>query len=307
MIDLILLTGFLGAGKTTLLQKTLKDFEDKKNGVIVNEFGNVNIDAVLLKKNGIEMAELSNGSIFCACIKDKFVDSLIEMSSMDIDYLFIEASGLADPANMTQILEGISRKTNNVYNYRGSVCIVDAESFIELSEILPAVSAQLEFCSAILINKSDLVTKAELEKVKEKIKEYNKNIEPIITSFCNVDIRNIVEDFGMKILRSEGRESSNTIANRADTFIVKADEIVPIEKLKAFLKDIAKDTYRMKGFVNTDNGPIEVSTVRENIRLMIWDEEVQQSEIVLISSVGFKLISKITKALEDHLKGIMKI
>ena len=53
------------------------------------------------------MAELSNGSIFCACIKDKFVDSLIELSYKDLDYLFIEASGLADPANMNQILDGI--------------------------------------------------------------------------------------------------------------------------------------------------------------------------------------------------------
>ena len=99
-MELILLTGFLGSGKTTLLQQLLREYEDKKIGVIVNDFGKINVDAKLVSSSGIQMAELANGSIFCACIKDKFVDSLIEMSQRDLDYLFIEASGLADPSNM---------------------------------------------------------------------------------------------------------------------------------------------------------------------------------------------------------------
>ncbi len=63
------------------------------------------------------MTELTNGSIFCACIKESFLTGLIEMSSIDIDYLFIEASGLADPSNMTQILKSIESRTNNKYDY----------------------------------------------------------------------------------------------------------------------------------------------------------------------------------------------
>ena len=63
------------------------------------------MDARLLEKDGIATAELSNGSIFCACIKDNFIKALIEMSKRDIENLFIEASGLADPSNMDQILE----------------------------------------------------------------------------------------------------------------------------------------------------------------------------------------------------------
>ena len=123
MIHLVVLTGFLGAGKTTLMQRTLDAFSDEKTGVIINEFGNENIDSVLLKREGLEISELSNGSIFCACIRDKFVDSLIEMSHMDIDYLFIEASGLADPSNMETILTGIAHKTRAGYNYHGTTQI----------------------------------------------------------------------------------------------------------------------------------------------------------------------------------------
>lgn len=132
MIKMVLLTGFLGAGKTTMMQEILTAYSDKKTGVIVNEFGEINIDAKLIQKDGVQMAELSNGSIFCACIKDKFVDSLIELSYKDLDYLFIEASGLADPANMNQILDGIKNNVLNPYDYRGSICLIDGESFPEL-------------------------------------------------------------------------------------------------------------------------------------------------------------------------------
>ena len=85
MTDLILLTGFLGSGKTTLMRRLLMSYSDQKIGVIVNEFGRVNIDAKLVREEGVEMAELSNGSIFCACLKDNFVNSLIQMSSRGLD------------------------------------------------------------------------------------------------------------------------------------------------------------------------------------------------------------------------------
>ena len=70
MIQIVLLSGFLGAGKTTLMQRLLDTYKDNKIGVIINEFGEINIDAKLVERDGIDIAELSNGSIFCACIKD---------------------------------------------------------------------------------------------------------------------------------------------------------------------------------------------------------------------------------------------
>ena len=113
MIQIVLLSGFLGAGKTTLMQRLLDTYKDHKIGVIINEFGEINIDAKLVSREGIDIAELSNGSIFCACIKDKFVDGLIAMSKTDIEYLFIEASGLADPSNMGE-KSFVSRKSTPI-------------------------------------------------------------------------------------------------------------------------------------------------------------------------------------------------
>ena len=151
MIQIVLLSGFLGAGKTTLMQRLLDAYSDRKIGVIINEFGEINIDAKLVSRDGIEMAELSNGSIFCACIKDKFVDGLIAMSRTDIEYLFIEASGLADPSNMGEIVEGIRRETGGNLIIKGSVCVTDGVNFLDLVDMLPALSRQIKHANAVII------------------------------------------------------------------------------------------------------------------------------------------------------------
>jgi G3E family GTPase len=127
--EIILLTGFLGAGKTTFMRSLLDTYQDKKIGVIVNEFGERNIDGETLEKEGILMEELSNGSIFCACIKDNFLSSLIYLSKKDLEYVFIEASGLSDPSSIGQILETIKPKTVKPYSYKGAIGIVDADIF----------------------------------------------------------------------------------------------------------------------------------------------------------------------------------
>ncbi|MEG0830069.1 MAG: GTP-binding protein [Anaerovoracaceae bacterium] len=305
MIKLVLLTGFLGAGKTTMMKETLTAFNQEKVGVIVNEFGEINIDAKLISKDGIQMAELSNGSIFCACIKDKFVDSLIEMSCKDLEYLFIEASGLADPANMVQILDGIKANVLNEYDYKGSICVIDGESFPDLYELLPAITSQLEFCGAAVINKGDLIDEEQLKEVLEIIEEINPQVATFVTSYCKVEIRDVIE--GLTKNDKEGRESSNSVSSRPTTFIVKGTEELNYHKLQAFINEVVSDSYRIKGFAVTDQGNMEISTVGKNIHLTPWDGEIEKTEIVIISSVGFKMMSIIVKAIDNHLKGKIRI
>ncbi len=306
MIKLVLLTGFLGAGKTTLMKEILNSYGDLKTGVIVNEFGEINIDAKLISREGIQMAELSNGSIFCACIKDKFVDSLIEMSLRELDYLFIEASGLADPSNMVQILDGIKNKLLNQYDYRGSVCVIDGESFVDLYELLPAITSQLEFCGAAIINKGDLIDEEQLKEILDIIHEVNERAATYVTSYCKVDIRELVE--GITHSDVKARDSSNTRETRPTTFILKGLRKVPYEKLNRFLEEIAVHTYRIKGFADTNTGMKEISAVRKNIHINDWEGPVENTEIVVISAVSFRIMSILTKAIENNgLKGIIRL
>ena len=97
---LYLLTGFLGAGKTTFLTSVLNDLTGKKVAVIMNEFGKIGIDGPIINKEGIELVEINRGSIFCSCLQLSFVAALIEMADRDMEYVFVESSGLADPSNI---------------------------------------------------------------------------------------------------------------------------------------------------------------------------------------------------------------
>ncbi len=301
MTELILLTGFLGSGKTTLMRAILDAYKEKKVGVIVNEFGQLSIDGALIRRDGVALYELTNGSIFCACIKDNFLASLIEMSKKDLEYIFIEASGLADPANMGQILKTIASKTSKPYHYLGAVCIVDAENFLDLYDLLPALHNQVIYAGAIIINKSDLADSAAIVAVFNKLTEINPAASIHITSYCTLNIKEIMA--ALHPTSFEAQDSTNTFESRPKTFTLTSDQILSRLDLEHFLGEIAEDTYRIKGFALTDKGAVEISCVKEHLSISPWPEKIARSEIVVISAVGIKLLSTITKALDKHLRG----
>lgn len=301
MIQIILLSGFLGAGKTTLMQRLLDTYADRKIGVIINEFGEINIDARLVSRDGIEMAELSNGSIFCACIKDKFVDGLIAMSKTDIEYLFIEASGLADPSNMGEIVSGIRRDTSDNLMIKGSICVVDGVSFLDLVDMLPALERQVRHANAVIVNKMDLIDEAAFREITERVSEINPAVKIYAATHCDVDIRQIAEDFSPAVTESE--ETTNTYETRPNTFIVRCDEPVEKDRLVQFIQAIAPESYRIKGFANTlEEGVVEVSGVAGNLIVSPWEHE-EKTEIVVISSVGIRMLSLITQYSKEILEG----
>ncbi len=307
-MQLILLTGFLGAGKTTLLQLVMESLKAHKIGVIINEFGDVNVDGLLVARDGIQIAELTNGSIFCACIKDKFVDSLIDMSHRELEFVIIEATGLADPANMNSILDGIAHKVKQPYDYRGSVCVVDAENFMGLYDLLPAIRAQLEFCGAVIINKADLIDETQLKEIIEKLEEVNSKITPYVTSYCRIDITELMKNLDPALAKlSDSRDSTNTVVSRPATFIVKGDQIIPHDELERFVREISPQAYRIKGFAMTDRGNIEISCVGTQVELLSWEQPISKTDIVVISAVGFKMMSLIITAIGNRLKGYLWI
>ena len=301
MIKLVMLTGFLGTGKTTLLTAILDSYGNHKIGVIINEFGAISIDGALIEREGIQMKELSNGSIFCACIKENFISSLIAMSGEEIEYLFIEASGLADPSSMMQILDYISPKCINKYDYAGSICIVDAETFLDYYELLPALNQQVAYSGTIIVNKADLVDENRLKEVLEKIAEINAKTPVYVTSYCRVNYEEAVN--GLMNPDIESVESSNTVESRPKTFILKADDILPYEELVDFLNKLSHFSYRIKGFANTTKGSVFISTVKNHMEITEWKGQKEDTQIVVISSVGIRMVSIITEGLKGGLYG----
>lgn len=300
---MILLTGFLGSGKTTLLKRLLENGQ-KKIGVIVNEFGSVNIDARLIETEGIAVAKLLNGSVFCACIKDKFVDSLIDMSRMELEYLLIEASGLADPSNMISILDGIRPYTKNEYTLAGEICVADGERFLELADILPALDRQIRYATTILVNKADLIDEERYRETFAYIRGINPYAKICKTVHCNVNVEEIMADTALYVAESE--ETTNTYESRLTTLALHADEVIESDGVVRFLRELAPQTYRMKGFVNTEKGILSVSAVGENVEIEPWNKE-EKTELVVISSVGIRMVSEVIRASKKFVNGKLYI
>ena len=297
MTKLILLLGFLGSGKTTLMQRILDKYAGKKIGILINDFGKLNVDSILLERNGVPMQELSNGSIFCACIKANFYDSLVEMSVYELEYLFIEASGLVDPSSMPDILEAIAPRVKSPYIFNGSVCVVDLHNFIKLLNVFPAVGNQIDYADAIILNKSDLADEITRSEVKKKINELNPRADIFITSHCDVDVVSIVESLCFS--RDTDRESSNTYESRPKSLMIEGDGVFDRTAIENLIKDISAHTYRIKGFAETDKGAVEIHAVGDGYSIQPWDKKIDKTQIVVISSVGLGIINVVNERIKN--------
>lgn len=306
MIKLYLLTGFLGAGKTTFLTNTLEYLKGKKVGVIMNEFGKIGIDGAIIKKDGMELVEINRGSIFCSCLKLSFASAMIEMADRGLEYLFVESSGLADPSNIGEILEGVASVKGEVYEYKGAICLVDASNFLEQIADLETVERQLKYCHMVIVNKSDLVDEVTLNKVLGKIHEINSKVDVDVTSFGKVNYGFLEKDL-MQNQWLEGEDSTNTPDNKPKTLSLTYEGEVSKDQLTAFINKISGDAYRMKGFFKLDDGWNQVDAVNKKIDYKPSDTEETISQIVIISKIGPNIIRPIFNAWEETVGKEMKL
>ncbi|HHV38023.1 MAG TPA: GTP-binding protein [Tepidimicrobium sp.] len=303
---LYLLTGFLGAGKTTFLTNVLEDLDENKVAVIMNEFGKEGIDGTIIEKEGMELVELNRGSIFCSCLQLSFVSALVEMSDRNMEYVFVESSGLADPSNIGEFLEAVKVAKGDVYDYSGAICIVDGVNFLEQLEDIETVERQLKFCHLTIVSKVDLIDGEKLEKVKAKIKEINPKVNIIESVNGQIDYNLLEKD----LLEEDWlgvEDTTNTPENRPKTLTLTYEGEVSKEKLTQFLDIIKKDSYRIKGFFRLDDGWNQVDVVNKIIDYKPTDKVQEKSELVIISKIGPQIIRPIFNTWEEIVGREMKL
>ena len=303
---LYLLTGFLGAGKTTFLTSVLNDLPDNRVAVIMNEFGKVGIDGPIIEKDGMELVELNRGSIFCSCLQLNFVSALIEMADRDMEYVFVESSGLADPSNIGEFLEAVEVAKGDVYNYCGAISIVDGVHFLEQVEDIETVERQLQYCNLVIISKVDLIDEDRLNKVKARVREINDTAEIVESVNGSYDYDFLNKD----LMASGGKESedtTNTPENRPKTLTLTYEEELSKDKLTQFLDIIKKDSYRIKGFFKLDDGWNQVDVVNDLIDYKPTNKGEDKSELVIISKVGPQIIRPIIDAREEVVSTELKL
>ena len=202
-----LLCGYLGAGKTTLLNKVLNNQQGYKVAVIVNDIGEVNVDASLIAKGGnitdtSDIVPLTNGCI-CCTLKSQMASNIEKLiKTGKYDYILIEASGVCEPMPIAQELELIKNgKLDNVVGVVDAARLVDEfaggenllkKDQIEEEDIESLLIQQIEFCSTLVINKVDLVSESDLAKVRKVVQALHPGVKVFETSHGDVPVKDIL-------------------------------------------------------------------------------------------------------------------
>ena len=253
-LQLYLIGGFLGSGKTTFLRNMLENMTDRKIGVLVNEFGDISIDGTVIRKEGMEMVELNNGSIFCACLKDSFVKTLKMFADSDIDALVVENSGMADPGGMPQILAQLAPYCKRPYDYRGLICLCDSTTFLDYVDLLNPLQHQVQMADFIIVNKTDLVDREVVDAIHETIRFYNDAAEIYDTVYATVPMDLLderLENHGVVI---EGECCCNKKENRPATYTLSSDSVLTVEQVSKLCEYLGKYALRVKGFFHHAEG-----------------------------------------------------
>lgn len=158
------IVGFLGSGKTTLLNHILRENHGLKIGVIVNDFGDINIDSMLVARQTDQQLELSNGCICCSLEGNSLDDAIGQLAHIGstIDYIVIEASGLAEPSELLKLL--VNSKNDHA-RFDSMVAVIDASNVLDTKEKHPSFMEQLSMSDIMILNKVDLVTPKLLKEI----------------------------------------------------------------------------------------------------------------------------------------------
>ena len=279
MIDIYLVTGFLGAGKTTLMKNLMKDFEYDKVALIVNEFGQEGVDGAVLEKEGMVIEQIIDGSIFCVCRSDKFIDAVLKTKEMEIDSLLVESSGLANPFGMHEVTGMLHKLSPDTFHYSGSICVVDAKHFSKLSDLLPVLIEQVQGADLLLINKTDLVTPEEVGMVEKAIRKLNGEVPIIKTSFGRIPDDAQIQ--GLKWRRGTRQGFLVKQTPGINKFVLKFDP-VPIDELVIWLKEWTERVYRVKGFCWENNKPFYIQAVHDDVSVSELDHEKQENFLIVL-------------------------
>ena len=235
-----LIAGSLGSGKTTLLRKVLGR-ADRRYAVLVNEFGELPIDSEVIRGTNVEITELVGGCVCCSLTGEleAAVEEILERAHPE--YILLEATGIAEAdALVYEVEEKIPRvRLDSV------VCIVDADASIRFPSVGYAGRSQLRAADIVLINKIDLVTEADIEKVVAQIREFNPDVAVLKTVRCAADVRVL---FGLAIenrIQSAPVYGEGTFGSFSYTTAAFLDE----SRFREAVSSLPPSVFRAKGFV----------------------------------------------------------
>ncbi|MBU0987213.1 MAG: GTP-binding protein [Proteobacteria bacterium] len=304
---IILLSGFLGSGKTTLLKHMMSLDEDMSDTVILmNEFGEVGIDGMLIKNIGTDVVELTSGCICCSMSDDflETIDNVLERFGPR--YIVIEATGVADPESVTTVIESSSLK--NDVKIQNIVTVLDAECWKVRDVFGTLFYRQLKQADTIIFNKIDLLAK---EDIPEYLKEIHQKIpgsQVIPAVNCRVEPEIVWSgpvdqggDENVPKRNSRGHRRHNQeifpfydhetgTGRRHETIFADADfvtfsfsESAPLDEdaFKRFVQEMPFELFRLKGTVHFEDRTVMINSVGGKTELVPW-ERIPETRLAFV-------------------------
>lgn len=284
---LTVITGPLGSGKTTLLRHIL-DTYPRKIAILMNEFGEIAIDAKIIAGKNVEMADLGGGCVCCSLLGEfeAAVNEIID--TVDPDIIVVETTGVAEPdALVFDIQESLT-----TVRLDGVVTVIDADGMIKYPSVGHTTRIQIEAADTILLNKVDLVSESELKAIEDKLRSFNEVASIIRTSRGKVD---------PDLLFGIGRERVQPQPHHVhqpefESFSTTSTATFNRQRFEKFADSLGTDVYRAKGFIRFTEGIYLFNFVAGR-----WDMEPFEQEATQLVFIGKQAIAR-KEEIIDRLK-----
>ena len=262
-IPVIIITGYLGAGKTTFLNHllSLPSIAGKKLALIINEFGSLSVDGQLVRKGNYPRYDLNRGSLFCICIKTDLITTMTSIAEdVKPDLLIIEATGVADPCDLEQIVDVPTLK--NIFEISREICLIDAVNFTRTAPIMKAAQHQVLRADIIVINKTDLVPEKDVNRLSDILRRMNSSAKQ-----AKVVQGQISEELILGPQKSICKTGALSCCPPETLAAVSRRFNKPVNraKLLALVEELGNNLLRAKGIIDFGNGTVIFETVFERI------------------------------------------
>ena len=299
-----LITGFLGSGKTTLLDRLLRELSQQTRiAVIQNEFAPTGVDGRELKRNNqdFHLVEINNGSVFCVCQLGTFDVTMKKLlDEVRPEVIFLEASGLADPISIIDLLS--SAALADRVELGQIISLVDAPNFFRGLSSLQRFKHQLMVADIIVINKMDLF-EGDLDSIKGRLRDLNPYAEIRTATYADIEWNTLAsanQELHRAARRYIGTESEGRPVMNACVF--RTHDRVDRDGIERFVQSMGENCPRIKGLLGLKDGEfISFHSVYDQVEMREIEDYVGPSELIVFGeNITPAAVREIFKACTQH-------